>query len=205
MTLIIDLCGTLILENTTRGFTAWLSSRGRNRLFANIGLSRFSSGFGNVLNVDVARRLQILAMKGLHKSFLYTEAHSYVVDRLAKSANSEVLRAIEQTKQDGYPIYLATASLDPIAYAVTHLLRLDGVVCSRLHYRTDGVCTGRLAEDLLGDKWARLSLLLPRHPQDFILWTDNAEDSDLMAEASRIHFLGDKTKIAASVDPAKFV
>ena len=70
-------------------------------------------------------------------------------------------------------MYLATATLDPIADAVVKELGLTDMVCSRLEYNRDGICTGRLALDLSGRKWHSLSQLIPSHDRELVVYTDN--------------------------------
>jgi len=179
--LIVDLCHTLIAENTTKAFLdAWLLRDGwRQRLRKTI-LGRKRPTF-------------VLALRGLPKSFLYEQADAYVRDRLARLSNPEPLSAVVRAQSLGIPVYLATASLDPIAVAVTNQLKLDGAVYSRLGYDRHGRCTGLIALNVAGKKLAHLRRMLPESQlREAAVYTDNVEDVDILRTAQHPHFLGER-------------
>lgn len=176
--LIIDLCGTLIAENTTNGFVdTWLDlSKWRRRLRA---LSRGK------------RPVSVLALRGFTRKGLESEAESYVRDRLANCANPVVLDAIRAAQNQGSRVYLATASLDCIAIAVQSQLRLDGLVTARLGYDRSSRCTGFFAADTTGHKLQHLHTLLTEEElRRATLFTDNREDLDLLRNTANPYFFG---------------
>jgi phosphoserine phosphatase len=203
VSLVVDLCGTLISENTTRGFIRWISAKGERRFCAKLGLSRGVSWIDSRAGSDIGRRLQVFSTKGLSRELLYVEGAKYVRERLRTHANPRVLAAIHEAQAQGACVYLATASLDPIAYAVRVELGLTDVVCSHLLYNHDGICAGKLVVDTLGRKWSFLSPLVAADDGELVVYTDNPEDEDLMAKAARVYFLGDTGKIR-SVSLSKF-
>lgn len=183
--LIVDLCHTLIAENTTKAFLDdWLIRDGwRQRLRKSI-LGRKRPTF-------------LLALRGLSKQFLYEQADDYVRDRLSRIANPEPLDAVSHAQKRGLPVYLASASLDPIAAAVARQLSLNGVVSSRLKYDTRDLCAGFMALNVTGKKLAHLRLILTDSQlRDSAVYTDNIEDTDILRAAKYPHFLGDRNSLS---------
>jgi phosphoserine phosphatase len=124
---------------------------------------------------------------------LYEEAEHYVRNRLSTLINPAPVHAIGEAQSKGIPVYLATASLDPIATAVARQLRLDGVVCSRLGYDRRGFCTGLFALDVTGRKLAHLRQMVPGTLlEEATVYTDNREDLDILRASTRAYFLGDR-------------
>ncbi|HTV06941.1 MAG TPA: HAD-IB family phosphatase [Acidobacteriaceae bacterium] len=182
--LVVDLCGTLIAENTTNDFIDnWLHlSPWRRRLRS---LSRGK------------RPVSVLALRGLTRQVLETEATNYVRDRLASRANLMVIEAIGAARIQGANIYLATASLDCIANAVRNQLRLDGVITAQLGYDRRGRCTGFFAVDTTGRKLRHLHRLLTEEQlRQATLYTDNREDLELLRYVAHPRFLGARCDLA---------
>lgn len=175
---LVDLCGTLIAENTTNGFIdRWLElSAWRRRVRSLSGRKRIVS---------------VIALRGLPRQYLKEEAAKYVRDRLANHCNPLVLEAVRSAQSHGSAVYLATASLDCIANAVREQLRLDGVVTARLGYDRHDRCTGFFALDITGRKLRHLRRLLSEETlRRATVYTDNREDLDLLRIAAHPHFLG---------------
>lgn len=181
--LIVDLCGTLILENTTNAFLdEWLPLHGWRR-----ALRRLSRG---------KRPISVLALRGLSRRFLYQQAASYVRERLRSRSNSIVVAAIAEARRLRIPTYLATASIDPVAFAVGEQLQLEGVVCSRLRYHEDR-CSGVFAIDVTGSKLAHLRRIVPDSLlSGSVVYTDNREDTDLMQAAAMAYFFGSEAALS---------
>jgi len=189
--LVVDLCGTLVRENTTVGFVRWLRPKGWRGMQVRLGTSWVIGWIGNRVGIDLGRWLLVRSLTGIHRRALYDEGEAYVKDRLARLASGRVLHAIQVAREYGRPVYLATATLDPVARAVAEQLALDGVVCSNLEYRETGECTGRLARDITSRKWATLHEIATSSALTSMeLYTDNAEDGDLIENAVRTFFLG---------------
>lgn len=195
MSLVVDLCGTLITENTTHAFLRGLSLRGTARFCSALGLSPAISWWDGVTGRSSGRGLQVFGLKGLSRTLLYEEGSKYVRSRLQTHANSKVLEAVREAQRRSVFVYLATATLDPIADAVVKELSLTDMVCSRLDYDRDGICSGRLAVDLLGQKWHALSHLIPSHDRELVVYTDNPDDTDLMEQASHVYYIGNKEAV----------
>lgn len=189
--LVVDLCGTLIREDTTRGFIRSLGLTGWRSILvraANLPSLRRAC---NLLRYDLARKLLVAALRGFPKDFLESAATEYAAAALEELGRPRVLEAIRAALAAGQPVYLATATLDPVAAAVTSRLGLTGMVSSELAYDSAGRCTGRLALDRTGCKWAGLQRMNPSlGAGKMTFYTDNSEDLDLMSRASEVHFIG---------------
>lgn len=186
---IVDLCGTIIAENTTNGFLdKWLKLSPWRR--------RLRSIFGG------RRMVSVLALRGLSREYLEREAEAYVRDRLANHSNPTVIEAMRAARDGGAAIYLATASLDCIATAVQVQLQLYGAVAARLGYDRHGRCTGFFALDTTGRKMTHLRRLLSGDMlRQATVYTDNREDLDLLRIAAHPHFLGNRSDLAGLSDP----
>lgn len=180
---VVDLCGTLIAENTTNGFIdRWLElSTWRRRVRSALGGKRIVS---------------VAALRGLTRRYLEEEAAKYVRDRLANHSNPLVLEAVRSAQSRGSAVYLATASLDCIANAVREQLRLDGVVTARLGYDRRDRCTGFFAVDTTGRKLRHLGRILSEDAlRQATVYTDNREDLELLRTVAHPHFLGNRNDL----------
>lgn len=189
--LIVDLCGTLILDNTTQAFlrvlahTPWL--RVRNRLL----VGRLGAYANRIAGEDLARKLLIGSLKGRSSNEVELRAKAYVRNALSARGSDFVIRVIKAAQSDRVDVYLATASIEPIAIAVVNELNLTGYVSTQLEKNADGTLTGRIASDTTGKKWKELT---SKHPDldgaEISVYTDNVEDTDLRAVAEKFVFLG---------------
>lgn len=189
--IIVDLCGTLILENTTHGYLKSLPFpfhitlrnrllQGRVGLIANQATGR-----------DVSREMQIGALRGWPQKRLAEHAQSYVRRAVEEKVSVSIQRELVKARQEGASIYLATCSLEPIAEAVVDTFSLDGYVASKLEFDSMKRCTGRLSMDVTGIKWRTLCDQFPEiESAEITVYTDNSEDADLMDAATSLHYFG---------------
>ena len=187
--LIIDLCHTLIAENTTKTFLDdWL----------------LTSGWRQTLRKSILGRMWptcLLGLCGLSKQFLYEQADAYVRDRLMRFSIPTTLKAVLHARQRGIPVYIASASIDPIVAAVVKQLKLNGAVCSRLLYGSNGRCTGIFQTNVTGRKLTFLRQILPESVlREAAVYTDNSEDTDILCASRHPHFLGDRQALSALSD-----
>jgi HAD superfamily phosphoserine phosphatase-like hydrolase len=186
--LLVDLCGTLIAENTTNGFLdRWLKlSPSRRRVRSLLGGRRIVS---------------VTALCGLSRQFLEQEAADYVRDRLNRFSNPVVTEAIYAAQSRGSKVYLATASLDCIANAVRKQLGMDGVVTARLGYDRHDRCTGFFSLDTTGRKLQHLRQLLSEEAlHQATVYSDNREDLELLRVVSHPHYLGRRHDLIGLTD-----
>jgi phosphoserine phosphatase len=197
--IIVDLCGTLVKENTTRGFVEWLPVRGWRRAVAKLGLSHVVSRLSARIGWDISRKLLIFSLRGLTRDYLYAEAGRYVHMSLTRLSNAEVVSAVLKAKRNGNVVYLTTASLDPIAWAVVSQLQLDGLISSCLKYDRAGKCVGILEVDVTGNKWLHAWSTIPRDKMNgFTVYTDNPEDTDLIRHSTATYFVGNPSQLRST-------
>lgn len=189
--LVVDLCGTLIREDTTRGFIRSLRLTGWRSYLARAANLPNLRKVCSLLRFDLARKFLVCSLQGIPKELLDAKAREYARSALEELGRPRVLEAIRTALLAGRSVYLATATLDPVALAVTNRLGLTGMVSSNLAYDSDGRCTGRLALDRTSCKWAGLQRMNPAlGASKMTFYTDNSEDLDLMSQASEVHFFG---------------
>ncbi len=191
--LVSDICGTLVFENTTRGFLSWLATRGYRSSEIAIALSRSVSWLSTRSGGDVGRRLLIWALRGAERGWLESEAQAYVSDALARRSRKSVVEVVRRHVVAGNPVVLASATVEPVALAFQQALGAGSSVGSVLAYDDRGRCRGSLALDSTGRKWGMVQLLLPFSYHPLLVYTDNHEDLDLMRHADRVIFFGTPT------------
>jgi phosphoserine phosphatase len=199
---LVDLCGTLVRENTTLGFVSYVCPTGIRSLLCRLARLRPVAVFSTLTGLDLSRRLLLLALRGRTCSELCQAAAGYTAKALARLVNFNVLAEIKRAQSQSCRVLLATASIDPVACEISRALGLSGFVSSTLAYRA-GVCTGRLDEDLLGNKWRALvrdhGL---RESDEMFLYTDNDDDLDLFARVKRVYFVGSFERSRSVIPPA---
>ncbi len=188
---IADLCGTLILENTTHGYLASLPFFpyyvARNRLLR----SRLGQIANRLAGRDVAREQLIRSLRGWSNEELAEFAQSYVQAAITEKVSIPVRDALLEARRSGSKVYLATSSLQPIAEAVAHGFTLDGYIATTLEFDRFGCCTGRILNDVTANKWQTLSERFPEmQSAEITVYTDNPEDTDLKQVATVFHYLG---------------
>lgn len=191
MIVIVDMCGTLFHENTTRGFVEQLRSHSLARSYSRAALSKWLSRTEFLTGFDLARPLLIRSLKGISRDVLYSEAREYVGGLMHHAIREEVVQLLEKKRRRGARICLATASLDPIAAGASEYFEFAHIVSSQLEY-DEGICTGRLSFDSRGRKWETLSTGFPELSQadEVVAITDNPEDQDLRRLATEFHWVG---------------
>jgi phosphoserine phosphatase len=190
VSLIVDLCGTLVCEDTTRGFVKSLRLRGWRYAVVRFGDAAAVRKASSLFRRDFSRRLVIYALRGIPRCSLESAAREYVEKIIGESLNRRVAEAVNAEMASGGAVFLATASLELVAQEVGRRFGLSGVVSSRLGYDSTGRCTGKLVVDLTGKKWGCLSSAFPNLLQGRVaVYTDNPDDSDLMGKATEVWFI----------------
>jgi phosphoserine phosphatase len=130
-----------------------------------------------------AGALRLLA--GISRDELYGLGRRFVAEflparRIART--HELLASLAQTQTR---VVLLSASLDPVIAALAAALGPIEFVSSQLEYDAQGVATGRLQQELTGQKQAALQTLLanPAQPLRLAVATDNFTDHGLVSQA----------------------
>lgn len=205
--LVSDICGTIVYENTTRGFLLWLATRGFRKTEISAALSRPVSWLDGRSGLDISRRWLVRSLRGSTYRWLEDEAAAYVDAAIAWRGRGSLLEEMSRFRDGGGEIVLASATLDPIAGAFARHVQARTWMSSRLDVDDAGRCRSRLAEDLTGRKWELVEpLVRSLAPSRLIVHTDNHSDLDLMRRADEIVFYGQPTEaMVRELGPEKLV
>ncbi|WP_086981666.1 haloacid dehalogenase-like hydrolase [Vibrio aphrogenes] len=146
--LLIDICGTLYKENTTFSFLDYFY---KNRL-TNVRKLIFIKVINKISMVlfgfDLIKYFSLKSLKGVPKDELYKKAKVFVRENLNK--NIAIFDFIESKLSHGYELKLVSATIDPIAEAISIELGIP-YISSQLEYKND-ICSGKLMKDILLSK-----------------------------------------------------
>lgn len=188
--LVLDICGTLLEDNTTRSYLDGIALRGWRRSCRDLALSRWGALLDAKVSSGASRALGVFSLRGLAMASLAEWGRRYATAALARNVVPEVLAWVQDFQSRGRPVYLASATLDVVAEPLARELRCAGWVASRLA-SAHGCCLGRFVCDATGRK---AELLRQRHPEVDLaacaVLTDNPEDTDLLQLAAVPIFLG---------------
>jgi phosphoserine phosphatase len=183
--LIVDLCGTIVRENTTHEFLRRVPLAGRAALERNFLLSRWGFLAARVFPSFAHRRRSIACLAGRSRVELNELADDYARDALARCGRADVLARVAARPQ---ATWLASASIDVIVAAFARSLGVAGFIACELDY-PDGICSGRILADSESRKLEKLNTKLGQSLHGFDLITDNPEDQDLMRVARHVDFI----------------
>lgn len=179
--LLVDLCGTLFASNTTFDFLEFLLSGNTSyRQF----IARSTSLGGRVANRllpgDRRRQQAIRFLEGYERQQLLESAEVFL-DTIRPI--DEVLARVEALRRDADATLLLSSSLDFIVECACDKLAFDGFRATRLEY-DDGICTGRVESELLGNKAALIGAEFAL--DECVIVTDNRSDADCRRVVSRL-------------------
>ncbi|GAA3948337.1 HAD-IB family phosphatase [Chitinophaga oryziterrae] len=190
---VIDICGTLFDSNTTFDFIKWYlhrQNKNRDRLFSLMrmlpvkALNKCSIQF---LKLDVVRIILIRLLNGLDKVFLKEEAKAFYQEFLLSRKRSEILSIVETLREQGYDLILVSATLDFIAEEIAEKLNIRQFFSTTLYYK-DGICSGKIKEDLLGRKEIILTSIMKQY-KEVLTITDNKSDLSLINQSSHSYII----------------
>ncbi|HIF9062230.1 TPA: HAD family hydrolase [Photobacterium damselae] len=172
-----DLCGTLVKENTTVEFVKKYRMTAYERKFYNSFLFKiFNKILKKILLIDFYRIILIRKLKGLERSTLYSMANDFVDDCLG---NEDVHKVLKECRDNKWDIYIVSASLDFIVEAFALKYGIKNCFYTKLSY-IDGVCQGKIEEDLLDRKE---NIKLPQHDWSLFV-SDNVGDKEVMLKST---------------------
>lgn len=168
--LFLDVCGTITPENTTYGFFNSIQIKAP-RLIALI--NKFT---WNVFKFDISRRYLILKLNGIDYTSLRGMASKYINNI---KYNQEVMDVVGAYKNNGFEVILLTATLDFIADEIASKFNFDGVISSKLKYKSE-FCCGNIEKDILDSKLKEVSCLMENEEIITAMISDNYGDIELM-------------------------
>ena len=192
-TYVVDVCGTLVQDDTTLGLLLvhFVRSRSRRPLRPHI-LSLLSARSSparwafvlleRVTGKHWLKRVLVGLLAGDKASDLDASGLIYARELLCRRRVAPVWERLRKTSRPNQVI-LASASLEPVVRALAELIGAR-YVASSLEVR-GGVLTGRYIEDLTGRKEAAISLKFGPNAlnEPFAAFSDNLSDRPLLSKA----------------------
>jgi phosphoserine phosphatase len=192
---VFDVCDTLFYSNTTFDFLRFVlaqqGSGGKQKVLKLLS-AKWSPLFvglvawQKVAGGDPVKAGALRLLAGISREQLYALGRRFVAEflparRIART--HELLASLAQTQTR---VVLLSASLDPVIAALAAALGSIDFVSSQLEYDAQGICTGRLHQELTGQKQAALQTLLTNkgEPLRLAVATDNFTDHGLVSQAS---------------------
>lgn len=185
---VFDLDGTLYSENTMVALLERLHGRHAParawclRGSRSLPARALWRALNELTRRDVFRACALATLRGYREDIVLRAVTEYVAE-LDPKADLEVMGRLEEYRARGARLWLASASLEPIAAAVAQRLGMDGWVGSRPMVR-EGRYTGSWADDVRGRKLEALRLRFA-DVTTFDVVTDNFDDADLIDASKR--------------------
>ncbi|MFT6437092.1 MAG: HAD superfamily phosphoserine phosphatase-like hydrolase [Candidatus Azotimanducaceae bacterium] len=178
--LLLDVCHTLYLSNTTFDFLAWYLPK--NPAYQAIAkrrrsvLNRVSMRLGFK---DTIRNQAIALLSGFSCRELKAAADAFT--KTLPPINA-VQTQVNEYKSKGYKPILLSSSLDFIVDSVAQRLEIETSHSTLLNYQ-DSICLGTIKRDLIHTK----ASLIKQHYNgtESVFITDNRTDLDCMTEVSK--------------------
>lgn len=173
-----DICWTLYYSNTTFDFLDYtiqdpryisLRKRYRQPLYRKLNILWY-----RLTGIDLHRRKAVGFLKGRTKKELLEQAEHFYQEYLIPRQTEEVHKAIGNS-----PIVLVSGTLDIIAQAIAHHIKVSEIHASRLLFDEKGICKGELDDFLL----CKSDVLQQYH--HFTIFTDNLTDLPLVRAADK--------------------
>ena len=174
--LLADICWTLFYSNTTMDFLDFAikdKSYIRFRKFSKVAVVRFANLlFFKLFGKDLLRYKCVSYLKGMSRENIEDKVKRFYDDYLSQRKIRPVWNLLKN--RDLVPV---SATLDVVAEQVAYNLNAKKFFASKLLFE-DGICQGRISDDLLESKSYALSEFA-----DFDIVTDNLTDIQLVKKA----------------------
>ncbi|MFR3121453.1 MAG: haloacid dehalogenase-like hydrolase [Proteus mirabilis] len=172
--LLLDICGTITSKNTTIDFINYIGFKPSHiKLLIGKIMWKF---FHN----DILRRWYLLELKGIDKKELETLAEKYIAQL---KFDKEILKYISYLQENGYDIYIISATLDCIANEISKIVNSKRIYSSELSFKNN-VCCGSLKKDLLDKKLIELYKDNIFYNNITLTISDNEGDLDVMKHSN---------------------
>ena len=178
--LLLDVCHTLHLSNTTFEFLAWyLPENPAYQAIAKKHTSLFNRISMRLGFTDTIREQAITLLAGIPCNELENAATAFT--KTLQPINTVQAQVNEYLKL-GYEPVLLSSSLDFIVNSVAQLLAIETVHATELNYK-DAICLGTINKDLLHSKASVIKHHYKGTDSAFI--TDNRTDFNCATEVSK--------------------
>ncbi|HEX6193711.1 MAG TPA: haloacid dehalogenase-like hydrolase [Chitinophagaceae bacterium] len=200
--ILLDVCDTLFLSNTTFDFIKWYLQKNSPLKLARLRklTSRKSPEFwyllllGKLRRKDLIREKAIALLKGESAPALQSGASQFYDDFLANRKNKKVwdLLDVMVSQNPGKQRILVSSSLDIIIVEVAKRLGIEKQYASKMEMH-DGKFTGRLASDVHGQKHVIIQHTLAEGAAT-TFFTDNFTDLELAKQCGAVYIVTYKQK-----------
>ena len=189
---IFDVCHTLFTANTTAGFISHLQrQRGslKQRLLVQAIRNRLSPIryaaliYSKLTKHDAPRDILISTLAGYPEAELRQAAQDYTGDLFTNQTIPETHSLLAEAQRSGDHVILVSNSLDIVIQAIAERFDCESVA-SKLAIE-NGVCKGRLSNNLTGKKHIAVKELLETPNTTITVCTDNRSDVELLRRANR--------------------
>lgn len=175
--LYVDLCFTIVKENTTYKFVKYvIQNEGMTlqKILCTLYMSKFFSVWQRIVRPREYNRSKLLLklITGIKKDVLEGHALRYAKDALSNNARENVINMIKNAQKRGEHVTILSASIDPVVRAFAHILSTE-YSCSNLAYK-NRLATGDLKFDMTGQKSGCVTTALHT-----TMITDNFEDIEM--------------------------
>ncbi len=184
---LIDICGTIFDSNTTFDFLDHNVNRSSYKILRKVMYTLPWRAFNKLsvkaFGLDLTRHIALKHLKNKSKSDLLHQTGRFYEEILQNKVNKQVLQLIEDYRQKGYTLVLASATLDFIAQTIAEKLHIENYISTDLEYQ-EGKFTGRVIAGRLGHKLKALTEIGFTPPYQTTI-TDNYSDVDILRESDR--------------------
>ena len=179
---IIDICGTLFKSNTTLDFIKffWGDYILVKFLFS-LPFRIFNRLVYRLCRLEPLRISLIRFLKGKSREELQSMAARFYEEFLLNRTNKNIMNLVEMKRREGFQLILVSATLDIIAEEVSSRMKIPFLLSSALKYSPEGICMGKLQQDLLAQKCEKLADISIFPPYGGIV-TDNYSDASLIEQ-----------------------
>lgn len=181
---LIDICGTLYDSNTTMDFLEFSfrdnpAYRQYQKIVSLLPIRVINKCFLKLFSIDPIRAYGVHFLKGLSRAEIDSLVEAFYINYLLEHRQQNIIDLIDKYRNSQYRLVIVSATLDCIAHKIAKELNISTVLSSSLEYNDNGICTGRIATDLL---FAKCKALQKEGicPPFGITLSDNLSDADLM-------------------------
>lgn len=188
---VFDVCGTLYNSNTTMDFCEYRNKKVIERRMLKLSKTILGRVISKIVyaifNYDLIRSLHIKSLRGVHKRDLEADAVDFVDFYLEDKKNQQIHDILASCNKES--VMLATATIGPVAIAISNKLGGFKYISTSLNYDDNGICLGSLDSDLLGNKASFFDNNLE------LVVTDNKSDLALVRKAKKSIILSKRKNI----------
>ncbi len=189
---LIDFCGTVVDFPTAVAFTRFATAeiptrhaRRADRVITWLHRLRVTGLLRHLFPaLSVVKRLNVYKLKGYTRDQLDALAARYYEERIKPHLIAEVLNELELLRTRGYRLIIVSGALDAYVNVFAREMDIHDVLCTRLEYNDEGICTGRFnGPDIMGKRKVEAVYRLLGEDVDRTQWvsfSDMREDLPLL-------------------------